>query len=194
MYTLYIYIYTHCIYIVSTSLVYLYLFVGCGQAFFFTSTSAQSDTLGNYCLMEWLSRIPTFSSSIPHPEMTHHKFVPQVVPPGLLKYRKVSDVMLQKWTLSLEEIDLLSEKLARHEEINKGADGGCGSPFESTVDDLVWPQAEFLFHFTHMSGSFPALCLCTGGSLTHGRSSCHCWNLPVWSEERMPSEAGRFEF
>jgi hypothetical protein len=51
-------------------------------------------------------------------EMTHHEFLHQVVPLGLLKHGKVSHVMLQKRTLSLRERKWL-ERLGSHKEIIK---------------------------------------------------------------------------
>ena len=81
-----------CVYvcIVTTLLVYLHLLVGCVVTFF------ADKCMKKPLLSEMTFRIPSYSWNILYLEMTHHKFLHQAVPLGLLKYGKVSHVMLQK--------------------------------------------------------------------------------------------------
>ena len=65
--------------------------------------------------------------------MTHHKYLHQAVPLGLLEHGKVSHVMLQKCTLNLEETGLQSEKLTRKEESSKWAHWWVQDPMRTVM-------------------------------------------------------------
>ena len=81
-----------CVYvcIVTTLLVYLHLLVGCVVTFF------ADKCMKKPLLSEMTFRIPSYSWNILYLEMTDQKYLHPVVPLGLIKYGKVSHVMLQK--------------------------------------------------------------------------------------------------